>query len=64
MIDATCSDCGKPHEVVRPGKTQPTCECAEYCTFGCGTKRQHYAVGEISKNMGGLLCPVCDKDLQ
>ena len=22
-----CADCGAPHELVRPGKTQPTCEC-------------------------------------
>ena len=26
---ASCPDCGAWHEVVRPGKTQPTCECAD-----------------------------------
>lgn len=25
--EAWCPGCGKPHEIVRPGKTQPTCSC-------------------------------------
>jgi hypothetical protein len=24
---ASCGQCGKPHELVRPGKTQPMCDC-------------------------------------
>lgn len=27
----SCADCGLPHEWVRPGKTQPTCDCAFIC---------------------------------
>ena len=57
-----CDICGAPYERVRPGKTQPTCSCDDDCVFGCGTKRQHFSVGEIAKNMGGFLCPKCDAD--
>lgn len=57
-----CAECGAPHERVRPGKTQPTCDCADLCVFDCGTKRQHFSVGEISRNLGGFLCPKCDAD--
>lgn len=32
---ASCYECGKPHELVRPGKTQPTCDC-ESKHMGCG----------------------------
>jgi len=26
---ASCPECGEPHQLVRPGKTQPTCQCEE-----------------------------------
>lgn len=56
-----CDECGAPFERVRPGKTQPTCRCQDKCDV-CGTMRQHFAQGEIAKNMSGFLCPQCDAD--
>lgn len=58
-FDAFCPNCERPHETIRPGKTQPTCDCDDYCEE-CGTKMGHYALGEISENEAGWLCPVCD----
>lgn len=29
-----CPDCGAPHELVRPGKTQPTCDCTGHTGEG------------------------------
>lgn len=57
----TCPDCGEAFELVRPGKSQPTCDCANICP-DCGSTRRHFAVGDISRNKGGILCPVCDAD--
>lgn len=56
-----CIECGKPWELVRPGKSQPTCDCQDKCDT-CGAMRRHFAAGEISERMSGFLCPVCDAD--
>lgn len=56
-----CAECSEPYEWVRPGKSQPTCDCSYKCPF-CGAMRRHYSIGEIAKNMGGLLCASCDAD--
>jgi predicted nucleic acid-binding Zn ribbon protein len=56
-----CDECGSPFEVVRPGKSQPTCDCQDACP-NCGTMRRHFAVGEIARLRSGFLCPVCDAD--
>jgi hypothetical protein len=56
-----CYECGAPIERVRPGKTQPTCDCQDKCPE-CGTMRRHFTVGEIARNLGGFLCPKCDAD--
>lgn len=56
-----CLYCGKSWEWVRFGKSQPTCRCQDKCP-NCGTLREHFVVGEIAKNLGGFLCPVCDAD--
>lgn len=40
--DTYCGDCGEPHEWVRPGKTQPTCECEWFCTAHNPPVRRHY----------------------
>ena len=58
-----CYICGDEWELVRPGKSQPTCDCQDKCP-DCGTMRQHFSVGEIAKNMGGFLCPACDADVE
>ncbi len=41
--DVTCAECGAPHQMVRPGKTQPTCLCDAYrheCDQHEETRRQ------------------------
>jgi len=58
-----CEECGAPFERVRPGKTQPTCDCPDRCANeGCNEMRGQYSAGEIARNMSGFLCPVCDAD--
>jgi hypothetical protein len=59
LTPGECPECGQGFELVRPGKSQPTCDCQDKCEI-CGTLRRHFAVGEISRNMGGFMCPVCD----
>jgi hypothetical protein len=55
----TCHWCGVPHEWVRPGKTQPTCECHEYCRAHEPPVRLEYRTeGQIR----GHVCPVCWPD--
>jgi hypothetical protein len=56
----SCPECNAPWEIVRPGKYQPTCACMDKCGE-CGAVRRHFAVGEIASNVGGFLCPVCDR---
>lgn len=60
-MSVSCPECRAPWEIVRPGKWQPTCRCQDKCPE-CGTMRRHFSIGEIAKNMGGFLCPKCDKD--
>lgn len=54
-----CGVCGKEYEVVRPGKSQPTCDCHLRCP--CGRMKSHYAIGEhpTEPKAGGYLCPSC-----
>ncbi len=57
----TCPDCGRPWEIVRPGKSQPTCDCNDYCPIHRQTKCEyvmpppHYEGGGI----WGWICPEC-----
>ncbi len=57
---AFCPDCGAPHDLVRPGKTQPSCICHLICD-NCGGRIAHHMVGEDSRypRMGGEWCPKC-----
>lgn len=54
-----CSVCGKEYEIVRPGKSQPTCDCHMRCA--CGRMKNWYCDGEhpTDKKGGGFLCPAC-----
>jgi len=58
--EAECPECGAPHEVVRPGKTQPTCICHLICD-ACGGRIVYHSHGENPKypNMGGEWCEKC-----
>lgn len=56
-----CPECDASWKWVRPGKSQPTCDCQDKCGL-CGTMRGYFSVGEIAKNVGGFLCPKCDAD--
>jgi hypothetical protein len=57
--EASCSICGKEYEIVRPGKSQPTCNCHLRCP--CGRMKSYYEVGThpTEQNVGGYLCPSC-----
>ena len=54
-----CPQCGADWEIVRPGKSQPTCDCQDKCP-DCGAMRGYYSIGEIAPMLSGFLCPVCD----
>lgn len=59
-VAAWCGVCGTPHEIVRPGKTQPTCMCHMICD-DCGGRIAHFALGEDAKypTMCGDWCAKC-----
>lgn len=57
----TCSRCGVPHEWVRPGKTQPTCDCHNLCHSHTPPIRLEYVSGHM---VNGYLCPICDERLK
>ncbi len=54
----TCSRCGTPHEWVRPGKTQPTCDCHNFCYAHNQPVRIEYRTGGMIR---GYVCPECFK---
>lgn len=68
----TCAYCGSPHEHVRPGKTQPTCECDMLCRQHEPPERMEYRdekhlTNVASKARGegmllGYVCPKCFHD--
>jgi hypothetical protein len=52
----TCAECGKAYELVRPGKSQPTCECHLMCHMHDRPVRVEYrTTGQVT----GYVCPVC-----
>ena len=57
----TCPECDATRELVRPGKSQATCDCQDKCP-DCGMMRSLFSPGEVAKNMSGFLCPNCDSD--
>ncbi len=50
-----CSDCGAPHQWVRPGKTQETCECSLKCPRHGEGAIQYHTKG----NPTGWFCDKC-----
>lgn len=68
--DVTCSDCGERHEWLRPGKTQPTCDCHLKCRVH-GVEYEyrgedHPANVAARKAKIGMImgyhCPSCEAD--
>ena len=55
----TCPECGEAWELVRPGKSQPVCDCQDKCP-DCGLMRRHFSQGEVARRMSGFLCANCD----
>lgn len=71
-IYVQCARCGTPHECVRPGKTQPTCNCDDFCYMHDDPVRIEYRTEEhpsndvASRAAGygmhlGYVCPECFK---
>ena len=56
----SCPYCNEPWELVRPGKSQPVCECQDYCPEH-GVKFQYRSsFGDAgSGGIYGWLCPIC-----
>lgn len=56
--EVRCPDCGALHQQVRPGKTQPTCDCEETCPAHGRNKIVYHAEGEFPR-MSGYFCADC-----
>lgn len=70
---AWCARCDQQHEWVRPGKTQPTCDCADHCwahgNIGVPLEYRgedhpaNVASKKIGHGMGlGYHCPTCEAE--
>ena len=53
-----CPDCGRAHEYVRPGKTQPTCDCHERCPVHGPNMVVYHPPGEYGRT-SGYFCAEC-----
>lgn len=66
----SCARCGTSHEHVRPGKTQPTCECDVHCWLHDDPVRLEYRGEDHPVNVAsrkikwgmalGYHCPTCN----
>jgi hypothetical protein len=57
-VKAYCPKCGTPHVAVRPGKTQPNCECDTICDI-CGGKVNYHTEDPRWPRMSGEWCDKC-----
>lgn len=54
-----CEVCGAPRELVRPGKSQPTCDCHLKCPR-CGKIKEYFeGTHPEFPNVHAWLCPDC-----
>lgn len=53
-----CPECGQAWENVRPGKSQPTCQCAEKCPCG-GRIKYHSPEDSPNPRVSGYFCDKC-----
>jgi len=52
----SCPHCGARFDPVRPGKSQPSCDCQDYCRLHEPPVRLDYrSAGKIQ----GWVCPAC-----
>lgn len=56
---AWCAECGAPHQFVRPGKTQPTCNCDITCPYCKGEFKYYGEPDPKWPNVSGWFCPKC-----
>ena len=54
-----CPDCGAKHQTVRPGKTQPTCNCADICEKCGNIVEYHVEADPRWPNFRGYFCNTC-----
>jgi hypothetical protein len=58
----SCPDCGQRYERVRPGKTQPTCDCHETCPTHGRNKIVYHPEGELpGRRISGYYCIDCER---
>lgn len=55
---AYCPKCGVQHSPVRPGKTQPNCECDSICDCG-GRITYHHEPDPRWPRVAGYFCDEC-----
>lgn len=55
----SCGECGEPHQPVRPGKTQPSCDCADLCRACGGRKEYHLEPLPEWPQVSGYFCGAC-----
>lgn len=55
---AWCPSCGVEHEYVRPGKTQPVCDCDETCPIHGRNMIVYHSAGEVPR-LSGYFCKPC-----
>lgn len=58
-----CGRCGTQHEIVRPGKTQPTCDCDDFCYAHDEPVKIEYRPSPMTDwqkgGIFGYVCPTC-----
>ncbi len=54
-----CPTCRSSHVWVRPGKSQPTCDCQETCPVHGPHKIVYHALAEVAPNLSGYFCADC-----
>ena len=56
----SCPICGAFHELVRPGKHQPTCDCHRVCPeHGVLDEYRACPSGHVGGGVVGWVCPKC-----
>lgn len=59
-VFSTCEDCGAFYELVRPGKSQPTCDCHLICPeHGVREEYRSAPSGHVGGGIFGWVCPEC-----
>jgi hypothetical protein len=54
-----CPNCKKNWEWVRPGKSQPTCDCHNFCYAHNPPVKVEYRASDDPSRITGEVCPKC-----